>query len=684
MTWHGRNVTSFRVARVDCPTLTLVCAILRQRGISTREKAHSTSAIYDDIVASVRRRFEDEPERGRMTSVKSNQGDLVLWSDEPATTDLLSFDAIAETVVDALFDESLNPVALGISGAWGSGKTTVLNLIDRHVEERSIASASTVIVVRADPWRYDPTVGPKESLIAAVLKSLQDEFKGEDVVVQTATAAFKRLAKRVNWSKAIKMTATTALTAQLPSLDAVMGLVSDEPETLESDKGMDAFREEFQGLLNEPALGHVSQVVVLVDDLDRCLPDTVVDTLEAIRLFLSAKGMSFVIAADEVRVAEAIQQKIKAPVAPTETESTASLYLHKIVQTTIPVPALSHFDTRAYLFLLLSRTELDADGYSSLVRDCAILRTAAGSLDDLSLPGEVDLSLQMATASRLTPILYEKFHGNPRRIKRFMNDLYVRQTVAGRRGIQLEPEAIAKLMVIEKLLEKDFDDLLKWQAAGQLRQQLDALQRVAIGEAKFEAKTTTKAEVKSDTTDKRAGAKPAETSTDADSFSGTMVRWAKLPPTLDASSVTGYLTLAAAFKGRLLVDESLSEKLRDLAAALTSNSQVDRNVVKEEELERLPAGDVVELLAYLGRRMQDDPTLQLAAVNAIVTIASLHPGELKEARSALAKLPSQELKASTVLVLKSKANDFVAVLDSWVSNSDSAATKAIASIRKGN
>lgn len=606
--------------------------------------------------------------------LKNNPADLALWSDEPATTDLLSFDAIAETVVDALFDEGLNPVALGISGTWGSGKTTVLNLIADHVKARSAAGGTTVIVVRADPWRYDPAVGPKESFIAAVLKALQAEFKGEDPVVQTATAAFKKLVRRVNWSKAIKMAATTALTAQLPSLDAVVNLVSDEPETLESDKGMDVFREEFQELLNEPALAHVSQVVVLVDDLDRCLPDTVVDTLEAIRLFLSAEGMSFVIAADEVRVAEAIQQKLQAPIAPTETESTASLYLHKIVQTTIPVPALSHFDTRAYLFLLLSKSEVEPDIYLQLVSDCAALRTAAGSLDDLTLPAAVDLSLQMATASRLTPILYEKFHGNPRRIKRFMNDLYVRQTVAGRRGIQLEPDAIAKLMVIEKLLEKDFDDLLKWLAAGQLRNRLDALQKVAEGETKTETKPAAG--------DKRAASRKAGPVVDADSFSGTMVRWAKLPPALDATAVAGYLTLAAAFKGRLLLDESLSEKLRDLAAALTSSSQVDRNAVKDEELERLPAGDVVELLAHLGRRMQDDPSIQVSTVNAIVTLAGLHPGELKEAQSALAKLPSQELKASTVLVLKSKAVDFAAVLDSWAVNADGPTAKAIESIRK--
>jgi predicted KAP-like P-loop ATPase len=602
---------------------------------------------------------------------KSSTADLVLWSDEPATTDLLSFDAIAETVVDALFDEGLNPVALGVSGTWGSGKTTVLNLIARHVEERSKAGGTTVLIVRADPWRYDPTVGPKESLIAAVLKALEHEFKGSDLVVQTASAAFKRLVKRVNWSKAIKMAATTALTAQLPSLDAVMGLVSDDPETLDSEKGLDAFREEFQALLNEPALDHVSQVVVLVDDLDRCLPDTVVETLEAIRLFLSAEGMSFVIAADELRVAEAIQQKLRAPTTPSETESIASLYLHKIVQTTVPVPALSYFDTRAYLFLLLSKTEVPKDVYGKLVLECGSLRTAAGSLDDLVIviPNSHDLSLQMATASRLTPILYEKFQGNPRRIKRFMNDLYVRQTVAGRRGITLAPDAIAKLMVIEKLLEKDFDDLLKWLASGKLRERLDALQAIAHGQA-------------SATPSGKKAIKIVQV-IDIDSFSGTLVRWAKLPPLLDATDVTGYLTLAAAFKGRLLIDESLSEKLRDIAAALTSDSQVDRRAITPDDLVRLPAGDVVELLAHLGRRMQDDPSIQLPTVNAIVTIAGLHPGELKEAQSALAKLPSQELKASTVLVLRGRNADYGSVLDIWAANADTVTSRAIASVRKG-
>ncbi len=582
--------------------------------------------------------------------------DLHLWSDEPAVTDLLSFSAIADTVVDALFDENLNPVALGISGAWGSGKTTVLNLIDQRINARS-TDQQTIVVVRADPWRYDPTKGPKESLIVAVLTALQGEFKGSDAAQKSAGEALKRLAKRGNWSKAIKMAATTALTAQLPSLDAVMGLVSDEPETLGSEKGMDQFREEFEALLKEEALAHVMQVVVLVDDLDRCLPETVVETLEAIRLFLSAENMSFVIAADEARVAEAIQQKLQMPDPSDGTESIASLYLHKIVQTTVPLPALSYFDTRAYLFLLLARMQVETDVFGALVTSCDVLRIDAGSLDDLALPEGIDLSSPMATASRLTPILYEKFQGNPRRIKRFMNDLYVRQSVAARRGHKLEPDAIAKLMVIERLFPADFGVLMDWLASGNLRGKLDALQLFTKGE-------------------QREKGKAEETE-----FSGTMLRWAKLPPEFDTAMVSGYLTLAAAFQGRLLVDESLSESLRDLAAALTSSSQVERSSVKDGEIKALPPGDVAELLAHLGRRMRDDSSIQLPTVNAIVSIATLHPSELGRAQRALLMLPGNDVRSSSVLIFKDLTADYDDVLESWSKSSDATTKRAILSVR---
>lgn len=411
---------------------------------------------------------------------------------------------MAETAADAIFDDDLDPVAIGLSGAWGSGKTSVLELIKSEITERSKTADGKVLVISTQPWRYDPTVGPKESLIAEVLGALSKEFKAEDPVGKAGLDAFKKLVRKVNWSKAVKMLARTAITTQLPSLDDVFGLVSDDPESLDSEKGLAAFRDEFEALLNDPALQHLSRVVVLVDDLDRCLPDTVVETLEAIRLFLSARGMSFIIAADEDRVAEAIQQKLKTAPPKGEDEDPAKLYLHKIVQTTIPLPALSRFDTEAYLLLLLAKSELSDDEYAGLVARYDELRFDGGSVDVIDAKDGSALAGHLVTATRLTPILYEKFHGNPRRIKRFLNDLSVRQAVANRRGFKLKADEVAKLMVLERILTEDFRTVLDWLASNQLRDKLEALELAANGPAEVAADEVPETPAEAPTKEKRA------------------------------------------------------------------------------------------------------------------------------------------------------------------------------------
>ncbi len=52
--------------------------------------------------------------------------------------------------------------------------------------------------------------------------------------------------------------------------------------------------------------------MVVVDDLDRCLPPNVIDTFEAIRLFLSVRNTAFVIAADEGVMRHAVSTRFPA------------------------------------------------------------------------------------------------------------------------------------------------------------------------------------------------------------------------------------------------------------------------------------------------------------------------------------------------------------------------------------
>jgi KAP family P-loop domain len=641
-----------------------------------------------------------------------------LWSDEPAEVDLLAAKAIAETVADAILDDAVDPLSLGLSGPWGSGKTTVLELIGADLEERS-TDESKVLVVRTDPWRYDPSVGAKESIIADILDGLAAELQSRpETATSKAAALVKRLAKRVNWAKALKLAATTAVALQIPSVEQVTGLIKD-PDSREKEgepRGLAGFHAEFKQLMSSEEFAHVCRVAVLVDDLDRCLSRTVVETLEAMRLFLSVPRMAFIIAADEDRVADAIKAELPEWEMPRERPGTRDalppeppwkLYLHKIVQTTVPLPALGAFDTEAYLLLLQvqNRTTnpFSKDQLQALIAECGRLRTS-GALDGLNSPDKIDVQRELAFAHRLTAILYEKFAGNPRRIKRFLNDMNVRRTIAARRGIVLDADVVAKMMVLEVLLPDQFIEVLSWLRTGELRDRLSALEQLAqnasgddnedadgagqtkaADKAKATASKTTETEEKDPETLAGAGAKEsmlhaaAKKSTKATTkaglsnqvdedeagevdgtapapfavpdFDDDLIRWAKLEPPLADIDLSPYLHLAASFTGDLLVSEELPQRLRDLVHQLNVTGPIGKQAA-EDKAARLPVDDARILIRFFARRARDRVQEQRSAVTAIGRLATAHPTLSTPALEAFRRLPAEDLQVPTAMYLK--------------------------------
>lgn len=589
---------------------------------------------------------------------------MQLWSDEPSPVDLLAFGAIAETAVDAVLDDTLNPVALGISGSWGSGKSTVLKLIESELASRGDANTGKeILVVQTDPWRYDPAVGAKAALILDVLNALIAELEERGGVPDGVKNALKKLAKRVNWMKVLKLVTHSSITLQLPGMDDLSCLVNESGGDGDSEpQNLDEFRQDFAELLAGEQLSSVQRVVVLVDDLDRCLPDTVVETLETMRLFLSVKKMSFVIAADEERVADALQDRYPPDSeSPGDAEKPARLYLHKIVQTTLRLPALSRFDTEAYLLLLLlqSRVEdpLSEAQFKQIVEDCAKLRMAAGTIDSIDTPEGLDIALEMQIAARLTPILYEKLRGNPRRVKRFLNDLNVRSSIAERRGIELDASVVAKLMVLEVLLPEEFNLVLSWLTRGELRRQLAKLEETAgcsvpaekPEEAENAKPTADMSQKPRSKKSKSASGKSDDANDNKEDFGDALIRWAKLSPSLEKIDLSPYMHLAASFTGTPLVDSELPERLRDVATKLLSSSRAAQKSVTDADIQSLTQPDIQALIEHLGRMSRDRPGDLLSGVGAILRVARLTE-TAPVAKSVLTAIPAKEIKAPVILL----------------------------------
>ena len=621
-----------------------------------------------------------------------------LWSDEPSSVDLLAFGAVAETAVEAVLDDALDPIALGISGPWGSGKSTVLKLIKAELASRDVVSEDEasvderILVVETDPWRYDPSVGAKATLILEVLNALTAELERHGGVPEHVEGALKKLAKRVNWVKALTLAARSSITLQLPQIDDLSSLVESDVDGDPEPRNLDEFRQDFAELLADEQLSHVRRVVVLVDDLDRCLPDTVVDTLETMRLFLSVPKMSFVIAADEDRVADALRDRYPEDNGSAEdTEKPARLYLHKIVQTTLRLPALSRFDTEAYLLLLLlqnrMKDQLTETQFEQVVEGCTELRMAAGTIDSIEIPEGLDIATEMQFAARLTPILYEKLRGSPRRVKRFLNDLNVRSSIAERRGIELDVSVVAKLMVLELLLPTEFDMVLGWLARGELRPQLARLEEISGRSVPTEKPDGAEDQESVDDISKKprskngklTSAKPDDDSGTDESFADNLIRWAKLPPSLKDIDLSPYLHLAASFAGTPLIDSGLPKRLRDVAANLLSSSRASQKSVTDADIRGLTPADVQALIEHLGRMARDRPGDLLSGVGAILRVARLADAATV-ARSALMAIPVKEIKAPVVLLF---ANDdavtYRAVLERWeAGTTESRVKKAVA------
>lgn len=132
---------------------------------------------------------------------------------------------------------------------------------------------------------------------------------------------------------------------------------------------------------DEETAGFELNLLFVIDDLDRCLPEKGVEMLEAIKLFLEVPGCAFVLAVDDEMVERGIlhryrdyglgQQRKADPELDVRPPITGAEYLEKIVHLPVHVPPPSRKGVRAfvegeYASLLASLEERARDGLLDL------------------------------------------------------------------------------------------------------------------------------------------------------------------------------------------------------------------------------------------------------------------------------------------------------------------------------
>lgn len=402
-----------------------------------------------------------------------------MWSDNESPIDLYNVQHLVSAVASTARNQRLLPVTIGVFGDWGSGKSTVVRMVKEQLDREE-----GTLCVYFNGWLFEGYEDAKAAIIGSILDELADKRRA----VEKAGDLFHRLRKRVNWFRLMGWGIKTyfSVKAGLPpaldgaamatevvktAADGMEGVIKEAPEGEDNiRRSVREFHDDFQELLKKT---DVQTLVVFVDDLDRCLPTTVIETLEAIRLFVFVARTAFVISADERLVRHAVQTQYRDLADPGR--DLGREYLEKLVQVPIHVPALSRADIATYVNLLFAELHLPAGEYTTLCQGLLsgarasigteVLFTGGTAREALGHDVPAALADDLALAAQIADVLATSTAGNPRQTKRFLNALLLRLQMADARGVPLQKRITAKLMLLEYYADATFRALARWQSA---------------------------------------------------------------------------------------------------------------------------------------------------------------------------------------------------------------------------
>ncbi len=134
-----------------------------------------------------------------------------MWPDNETERDFLNFTGVADTVAEIIVHAAGRPISIGVSGAWGVGKSSMIKLIRRAFEDRANGQEPEFVFVEFNAWLYQGY----DDARAALLEVIADTLKAEAEKRKKGIDKAKELLERVDWLRAAKLTAALALALAL-------------------------------------------------------------------------------------------------------------------------------------------------------------------------------------------------------------------------------------------------------------------------------------------------------------------------------------------------------------------------------------------------------------------------------------------------------------------------------------
>ena len=410
-----------------------------------------------------------------------------MWPDKETNIDYLNFGYIVDLIVEIAMNRELPPSTIGLYGDWGSGKSSLMKLAQDRIERLSKAKKKKeddtpkTLCIEFNGWLFEGYEDTKTSLCGTILDKLDDAQRFGPEVANKAKDLIKKIDFKKLIGKGVKFGMDYLLTGGIGALtdltlSNILNSLKDKYGSIETKDIEDVlakfkteektrteikkFRDDFKQLLED---SKVENVVVFIDELDRCSPDTILDLFEAMRLFLFVDGMSFIIGADERLIQYAIKTKYKE--VPGNNLDIGKEYLEKVIQYPVTIPQLNHAEVNQYLSCLLLEQTLSEEEFNKFLK---VVNSIEPDMElTIELLNEKESGItekckaDMALARQISSVLAPSINGNPRQCKRFLNTLAMRLSLAKARGVKLDKNILAKLMLAEYFNPEFFKATIK-------------------------------------------------------------------------------------------------------------------------------------------------------------------------------------------------------------------------------
>jgi len=396
--------------------------------------------------------------------------------DNYSDIDVLFCQPFVEVIKSIVVNKEPEALTIGIFGLKISFKSMFLKLLKKDIPKVS----GKVVYIEVNAWMFEDYENAKIALMKPIIKELGAD--GHKNVFGPVANQINNLARAID---SFKTAQTPVIVNVLNGKNAFVeasSLAASALKQIERDtkeetvnchmEDIRKFKNDFEAVLEEAG---VDNVVIVLDDLDRCQPKRIVETLETIELFLSVRHTAFIILADRQVIDSAVKTKYSEKVSVRKFPPNG--YLEKSIDIPIYIPVLSVKDIENYLLLLVAQASVKKAYFRKmlaqiaqkklLLRESAItineLHEMTGAFCDQYVTSEEEYNKDTLIFDEIRPILAAKFKGSPRQAKRFTDIFFVKKNIAKMLyDDELDTQVLAKLLLLNEIKPHLFRELDKW------------------------------------------------------------------------------------------------------------------------------------------------------------------------------------------------------------------------------